>query len=69
MGIFPGAVPYQGPARSYIISGAEHPELDVVLKSRWMTGALGSMPEKAPDTPPNDVKCFWAKPRAVTSVN
>jgi hypothetical protein len=42
---------------------------DVVLKSGWMAGALGSMPEKAPATPPNDVESLRAKPRAVTLVN
>ncbi|KAF8538772.1 hypothetical protein BDD12DRAFT_884198 [Trichophaea hybrida] len=40
-----------------------------MLKSRWMTGALGSMQKKAPVMPPNDVERIRAKPRAVTLVN
>jgi hypothetical protein len=40
-----------------------------VLKFGWMAGALRSMPEKAPATPPNDVESLRPKSRAVTSVD
>jgi hypothetical protein len=61
-------VQYPGPARNHIIPGAEHPQLDVQLKSGWMAGTLGSMSKKAMAIPPNDVEILRAKPRAVTSV-
>jgi len=50
IGVMPGRCHIRGPPGA-IIPRAEHPEPDVVLKSGWMAGALGSMPKKAPAIP------------------
>ncbi|KAF8533284.1 hypothetical protein BDD12DRAFT_899677 [Trichophaea hybrida] len=67
VGVISGARPEPYHIRSRA-SGAEHPEPDVMLRSGWMAGVLGSMPGKATAIPPNDVEILRAKPSAVTSV-
>jgi hypothetical protein len=54
---------YPRTARNHIIAGAEHPEPNVILRSGWMVGVLGSMSGKALPIPPNDVEILRAKPR------